>query len=70
MSDPSRVESIFLAALDQESAAERAEYLDHACGDDAALRRRVERLLQAHPRALDFLAQPTVDLPEPGPHDM
>ena len=36
-------------------------YLDQACGADAALRFRVERLLEAHPQAKDFLAQPAVD---------
>ena len=61
MSDPQRVESIFLAALDKKSAEERADYLDHACGADAALRQRVERMLDAHPRAVDFLAQPAID---------
>ena len=31
-------ESIFLQALDRESAAERAAYLDQACGDNEPLR--------------------------------
>ena len=61
MSNPSQVESIFFAALEKKSAAERAVYLDQACGDDEALRRRVEQLLDAHPKAADFLAQPAVD---------
>ena len=61
MSRSSRVESIFLTALEQETAAERADYLDQACGGDAALRLQVERLLDAHPRAKDFLGQPAVD---------
>ncbi len=64
MSDPSQVESIFFAALEKESAAERAAYLDEACGDDDALRHRVEQLLDAHPKASDFLAQPAVDRQE------
>ncbi len=35
-------ESIFAQALEIESAAERAAFLDQACGDDAALRAAVE----------------------------
>ena len=61
MVSPSRVESIFFAALEKKMAAERADYLDEACGADAALRLRVERLLDAHPQAKDFLAEPAVD---------
>ena len=60
MSTPSRIESIFLAALGKKVAADRVAYLDHACGGDA-LRCQVERLLEAHSRAQDFLAQPAVD---------
>ena len=61
MSTPSQVESIFFAALEKQTAKERAGYLDRACGDDAALRLRVERLLEAHPQAVDFLARPAVE---------
>jgi eukaryotic-like serine/threonine-protein kinase len=61
MGSPSRVESIFFTALDKKTVAERADYLDQACGDDVALRLRVERLLDAHLQAKDFLAQPAVD---------
>ena len=64
MASPSRVESIFFAALEKKTAAERAAYLDQACGADAALRFQVERLLEAHPQAKDFLAQPAVDRDE------
>src|SRR5262245_11429896 len=46
----SPAESIYFAALAKESPQERAAYLDEACGADAALRRRVERLLQAQPK--------------------
>ena len=63
MITPSQVESIFFAALDKKTTAERADYLDDACGDDAELRGRVERLLEAHPQAVDFLARPAVDRP-------
>jgi serine/threonine protein kinase len=55
------VESIFAAALEKKTAAERADYLDQACGGDTALRLRVERLLDANSQADDFLARPAVD---------
>lgn len=41
--------SIFLQAIDR-SAAERMDFLDLACGQDARLRRQVEQLLAAHAR--------------------
>ncbi len=66
---PSQVESIFSAALEKKTAVERADYLEQACGSDAALRLRVERLLDAHPQAKDFLAQPAVDRPDFDSHD-
>src|SRR5207253_2490954 len=53
----SPVESIFFAALNKPDA-ERAAYLDQACSADLDLRRRVERLLAAHPHAARFLEQP------------
>ena len=58
-SNPSVVEDIFLAVLEKGSPEERAAFLDSACGDDAELRRRVERLLEAHPRAGKFLENST-----------
>jgi hypothetical protein len=61
MASPSQVESIFFAALEKKAAKQRADYLDQACGADAALRRQVERLLDAHPQPKNFLAQPAVD---------
>src|SRR5262245_59462641 len=56
--DPARAEpaDIFCDALELGCAAQRAAYLDRACGDDADLRRRVERLLEAHAEADSFLA--------------
>jgi len=69
MCSSSQVESIFFTALEKKTAAERADYLDQACGDDDALRLRVERLLDAHPQALDFLAQPAVDRHQFNSHD-
>jgi serine/threonine protein kinase/tetratricopeptide (TPR) repeat protein len=45
--DVMQVKSIFLAAAER-PAEGRAAFLDEACGGDAELRRRVERLLAAH----------------------
>jgi hypothetical protein len=61
MTSPDRVEEVFLAALDRGTPQERAAYLDEACAGDAELRRRVERLLRAHPRAGGFLEQPALE---------
>jgi len=48
MSKPSdQIETIVDAALDL-PLADRAAYLDQACGDDASLRQSVEALLRAH----------------------
>src|SRR5436190_15230565 len=47
-----------MEALGKATAVERADYLNTACGSDAALRQRVEALLQSHERAGDFLGKP------------
>ena len=41
-------ESLFAAALEKEEAAQRQAFLQEACGDDVALRERLENLLAAH----------------------
>jgi hypothetical protein len=46
--DPGRVQAVFLAASEQESAAGRIAVLEFECAEDAELRRRVESLLIAH----------------------
>jgi hypothetical protein len=56
-------ESIFFAALAKTDPAERAAYLDEACGGDGDLRRQVERLLEAHPQVGSFLDRPLADRP-------
>ena len=49
MTHPSE-KSIFVAALEKASPAERAAYLDEACGGDPRLRAEVEALRAAHDR--------------------
>jgi eukaryotic-like serine/threonine-protein kinase len=73
--NPAKAETdnIFCDALELASPAERSAYLDMACADDPELRRRVERLLEAHSEANSFLdASPAVvattcDLPTARP---
>ena len=52
--------SVFAEALDRTVPATRAAYLDSACADDAALRRRVAFLREAEAIELDqvFPADP------------
>ena len=44
----SSAKSIFLRAVESHTPEEWATYLDDACGNDQALRRRVDALLEAH----------------------
>src|SRR6516165_10746649 len=62
--------SIFLEAIDKTSAAERAAFLEAACGDHPPLRSAVEALLQAHEKPQGLLdapeaVAPTCDQPPP-----
>src|SRR6185503_281066 len=54
-------EEILLAAVEKRTPAERAAYLDGACGSDAVLRAQVEGLLKSHEQAGSFLEQPLFD---------
>jgi eukaryotic-like serine/threonine-protein kinase len=69
-------ESLFIAALERPTVAERRAFLHEACAGDVALRRRVERLLAAHWEILgilDELATPSgwIELPSgSGPSDV
>src|SRR5439155_17796232 len=69
MTEPSLLqESIFLQALERASPAERAAYLDRACGGKPELRAEVEALLRAHEKSGDLLDLPdqpaaTLDAP-------
>ncbi len=67
-----RQKEIFLAALELADAAERARFLDTACGGDMALRERIERLLRLEEESRDFLEPPPPaeappDFPQPQP---
>ena len=46
---------LFVAALERDDPAERAAYLDQACGADASLRQRLEALLRSHQEGTDFM---------------
>jgi WD40 repeat protein/serine/threonine protein kinase/Flp pilus assembly protein TadD len=49
---------IFLAALKQPTAGERAAFLDQACGSDASLRSQIEALLAEHEQLGSYLEAP------------
>src|SRR4051812_26137124 len=57
-------EHVFSEALSRRMPAERAAFLDQACGGDPYLRGAVESLLAAHERANEFLESPPVGLGE------
>jgi serine/threonine protein kinase/tetratricopeptide (TPR) repeat protein len=59
MTHDNSLRAIFSAALDRPDATERARFLDEACGADASLRERVEKLLCAHDEAGGFFSQPS-----------
>jgi serine/threonine protein kinase/Flp pilus assembly protein TadD len=64
MTEPSLPEeSIFAQAVEIKSAAERAAFLDRACGENQALRTEVEALLRAHERSGDLLDLPETNAP-------
>lgn len=54
---PSREVAVFAAALEL-PAGERAAYLARECGDDSALRGRIEALLRADSEAGNFMERP------------
>lgn len=58
---PKDIKSVFFEALRKKNAAERAAYLDGACGNDAILRAEVESLLKSHEKADGFLPSPDLD---------
>src|SRR5262249_30829567 len=50
-----KVKSLFLAAVEKATPAERDAFLDEACAGNAALRQRVEALLRTHDVPSDLL---------------
>ncbi len=54
-------ETLFAAALEKATPADRAAFLDEACAGDASMRRRVDALLWSHENA-EFLNRPAVEL--------
>src|SRR5712692_6379101 len=68
--DLQRVKELFLAALQQDGAAKRSEFLDRECRSDLDLRQRVDALLARHEAAGSFLESPaapfapTIDEPD------
>jgi hypothetical protein len=64
MSDRDDAERIFCEALETPST-ETANFLDLACGENADLRRCVERLLSQHEALGSFLDAPIIRLEMP-----
>ena len=58
MPNSSRIEEIFLKALENPDVAARIAFLDAACGEDVALRREVESMLAVQPNIGDFMEKP------------
>src|SRR5262245_57352878 len=56
-------DSIFLEALERNSAEQRAAFLDQVCAGNAELRDSVEQLLRAHERADHVLGHKARELP-------
>jgi serine/threonine protein kinase/tetratricopeptide (TPR) repeat protein len=62
-----RVKELFHAALDRDRA-ERASFLDSACGADSGLRAEVESLVENHERETTFMKSPAAaDMAQPEP---
>ncbi len=54
-------ETLFAEALARTDPAERAAFLEQACGGDVALRQRMEALLQSHEQAGSFRDKPAAE---------
>src|SRR5262245_22246632 len=54
--------SIFHGALEIADPQARAAYLNQACAGDAALRQRIEDLLQAHWSTQPFMSRPAAEM--------
>ncbi len=60
VTERSRVEEVFSAALERKAGPERTAYLHEVCRNDAATRERVEALLAASDAAGEFLQKPVL----------
>jgi serine/threonine protein kinase/tetratricopeptide (TPR) repeat protein len=58
MSEFSKLEAIYFAALERTSEQERAAYLNFACDGDSRVRRRIEKMLAACDAGGSFLESP------------
>jgi WD40 repeat protein/serine/threonine protein kinase len=56
--DPQGLKELFLAAVELSAPAERAAFVDRACGAEEELRRRLEALLRAHDDPGSYLEEP------------
>lgn len=54
------VEAIYFEALEKGTPEERTTYLDQVCGQDKALRRKVDRMLSMHANVGEFLEKPAI----------
>ncbi len=61
-SAPSHAKQIFLDAIEKYTPDQWPGYLEEACGEDAALRRRVEVLLEAHRSDASLLDEPAIEI--------
>ncbi len=60
MNNSLRLESLFFAALEKQSPAERSAFLNDACAEDNELRASVEQMFAAQAVAGSFLEQPAI----------
>src|ERR1700722_18934591 len=56
-----RLEQLYHSALER-AAAERAAFVDGACGADSALRHELESLLALDQEAADFIESPAIEI--------
>ena len=59
MSPKKSLENLFGEALERDDPVKRSRFLDEACGADADLRQRLERLIKAHEEASGFMFDPS-----------
>src|SRR5262245_49142136 len=60
--DVPSIDAIFIAVIQLPTAHERSAYLDQVCAGDFVMRARLEKLLEAHFKAGNFLESPAPQL--------